>query len=171
MLTGYSVVYRMTQTEFNAGAGLAVVGGFIEIVDTNGTPTGPVYLTGVSGSAPQLLGGASGRTRIATQHIAQWSAVYDTDGIHCSPADNTSITTCGTLVGIAGNTVDTGGIVQVITDGDIVGYAGLGVGPAFLSTSGSLTSTPPTSGVSLKLGYVPVSNILVVNVQQPIVIS
>jgi hypothetical protein len=171
MQTGYSVVYRMTQTEFNAGAGIGLVGGFIEIVNALGDPLGPMYITGIAGGAPVAIGGGDDVFRLATPSIAQWSAVVDVDGVHCAHADATSIATCGKLVGIAANAANTGDDVQFITHGDIINYAGLAVGPVYLSTSGALTSVVPTSGVFLYLGYVAATNIFVVEVREPIVIT
>jgi len=170
MLTGYSVVYRMTAAEFASGLGVSLAGGFIEIVDASGTPTGVIYTTGVAGAPPQSIVGDV-LTRLATPSIAKWSAVVDVDGVHCGHADASSITTCGKLVGVAANAASSGAAVQIITRGDIVNYSGLGVGPVYLGTSGALTSSLPTSGVLLKMGYVAASNIFVVDVQPPIVRS
>ncbi len=53
--SGFPVVFRLTQTEIDAGQANQLSGGFIEVVNATGTPTGAVYNTGPAGQAPQPI--------------------------------------------------------------------------------------------------------------------
>jgi len=170
MNTGYPVVYRMTAAELAAGAGTSLSGGFIEIVDSNGTPTGVMYVTGATGSFPLIIGNDLASYRIAGEHIEHFRIVYDVDGVTCMKADPTDITKCSTILGM---TVDDNAIstnVEIIGHGEIAVTSGLLPGHMWLGATGTITQVLPTTGVFVSLGWVSNSSRMYIDIGQPIII-
>jgi hypothetical protein len=166
MDAGYLVVYRMTQTEFNAGAGLSLTGGFIEIVGTDGIPTGPMYTTGVAGAAPQAIG--SYTVRSAGEAIDAFNVVYDVDGVVCRIASSSSPSTAEQILGLALNAAAPGQLAQIIRDGVYSGYTGFSGGTLFLGLNGVVTHTPATTGVHVQVGNAINTMVSDIDVKTPI---
>lgn len=168
MRTGYPIVHRMTQAELDAGDGIGLWGGFIEVVDASGTPTGPMYITGVVGAEPIELGAGSLFYREAGANLAAYTTVYDVDGVHALAADNSSMATAGTVLGMTDRAYTTGQLMGIIHDGEII-LPSLGVtGAIYLASAGALTLVPPVTGVLVKMGYIPVATKIVVRMETPI---
>lgn len=171
MIVGYPVVYRLTQAELDAGDAVSLNGGFIEIVDGNGVPTGSVYATGVTGSNPTSLGGSLVSVRTAHQHLQSYRIVYDMDGAAADLADPTDITKCLTILGMTTSVVPSGSAMSIMSRGETAAPPGLSVGPMYLGAGGTITQAFPTTGVLVKLGYVAGGTKLIVNIEQPIVLA
>lgn len=150
MKTGYPIVYRCTQAEFNAGLPLDAGGGFVEIIDNNGQPAGPMYLTGAVGSPPVLINSLTFRN--ASVPITAFSVVYDIDGVTCGLASSNSPSTAEQILGMAINSALTGEGVQIISQGTYRGNTGFTAGPLFLGIAGNITHGPATSGVHVQIG-------------------
>ena len=166
MHTGFPIVYRMTMAQFNAGLPIDAGGGFIEIVDANGQPTGAMYLTGAAGSAPVLINSFTFRT--AGESIGAFNIVYDVDGVHCMLASSSDPTHAEQILGMAINTAGTGTIVQIISQGVYTGNTGFTPGPLFLGIAGNVTHGPATSGVSVQVGNTVTSTCSDIKIQRPI---
>jgi len=171
MHTGYPTVYRMTAAEFVSGLALTLTGGFIEIVDASGTPTGVMYVTGLAGTMPTLLGGTLASYRTAGEHLEHFRVVYDVDGVTAMKADPTDITKCKTIIGVT--TLDTGitDTVEIISQGELILHSALPAGTIYLGAAGTLTQVIPTTGVFVKLGYVANADLMIIEVGEPIVLS
>lgn len=167
MMTGFSVVYRMTAAEFAAGTGNALAGGFIEIVDANGLPTGVVYVTGVAGSQPIVVGSGS-VARLAGTSIDAFNVLYDVDGVHALKASANSPSTAEQVLGLSLNAATTGQTVIIIRTGVFAGYTGFSGGPLFLGINGVVTHTPATSGVHLQVGNAIDINTSDIDIKTPI---
>jgi hypothetical protein len=150
MDTGYSIVHRMTQAEFNVDNGQSVEGGFIEIVGTDGVPTGPMYISGVAGAPAQALGDFA--TRIAGEAIDAFNVVYGVDGVHVRRAASNNPSVAEQILGLAINAAAPGQLVQIIREGVYQGYTGFSGGVLFLGLNGVVTHTPATSGVHVQVG-------------------
>lgn len=73
MKAGYPIVYRLTQAEIDAGVATPLTGGFVEVIDANGSPTGTVYQTGPAGQAAQTLATATTvSTAVSTVTVKNW---------------------------------------------------------------------------------------------------
>jgi hypothetical protein len=171
MLTGYSVVYRMTAAEFAAGAALTLTGGFIEIVDASGTPTGVIYVTGALGSVPIQIGNDLAAYRVTGEHIEHFRIVYDVDGVTCMKADPTNIAKCSTVLGMTVADAGIGTTTEIISHGEIAITSGLAAGPMWLGAAGTITQVAPTTGVLVSLGWVANSGLMFITVGQPIVLN
>ena len=150
MDTGYPIVHRMTLAQFNAGAAIPLHGGFIELVDANGIPTGPMYVTGPAGSAPEPITG--GTYRLAGEALDPFNVVYDVDGATCRRASSSSTSTVEQVLGVTTSAATTGQVVQILRTGVYQGYTGFSGGLLFLGLNGVVTHTPATSGVILQVG-------------------
>jgi hypothetical protein len=150
MSAGYPIVYRLTQAEFDAGDAVGLTGGFVEIVDANGLPTGAMYLTGVSGTIPTVLNVYAFRNAGAS--IGSFNVVYDVDGVSCRCASSDDPSTVEQVLGLSVNTATSGQLVQIIRTGVYAGYTGLSGGAIYLGLHGVVTHTPATSGVHLQVG-------------------
>jgi hypothetical protein len=170
MITGYSTTYRMTAGEL-ATAGLTLTGGFIEIIDASGQPTGVIYVTGASGSLPIQISNDLASYRTAGEHIEHFRVVYDVDGVTCMKADPTDITKCSTILGmtIADNPISS--VVEIISHGEIAITSGLLAGPMWLGAAGTITQVAPTTGVLVSLGWVANSGLMYIDIGVPIVLS
>lgn len=171
MLTGYSVVYRMTAAELAAGAGTDLTGGFIEIVDASGTPTGLVYVTGAVGSIPVVIGGGTETYREAAESITAFSVVYDVDGVHCRNASSSDPTTIQQVLGVSINAANVGEQVAIIRSGVYTGNTGFTAGLLFLGIAGNITHGPATTGVHLQVGNAISATVSDINVGFPIVLA
>jgi hypothetical protein len=171
MLTGYPTLHRMTAVEFAAGLGLNLHGGFIEIVDASGQPTGPMYLTGISGSVPIPIGSDLAIYRTAGEHIEHFRIVYDVDGVTCMKADPTDLSKCVTILGmtVADNAISTN--VEIIGHGEIAITSGLSPGQMWLGATGTITQVCPTTGILVHLGWVSNAGLMYVDIGEPIVLS
>jgi hypothetical protein len=150
MDTGYSIVHRMTQAEFNVDNGQSVEGGFIEIVGADGVPTGPVYVAGATGAPAQILGEFA--SRLAGEAISAFNIVYDVDGTTCRLASSNNPSVAEQILGLAINAAAPGQLVQIIREGVYKGYTGFSGGVLFLGLNGVVTHTPATSGVHVQVG-------------------
>lgn len=171
MTTGFPIVHRMTQAEFDAGAAVGLSGGFIEIVDADGVPTGPMYITGISGSSPVSIGGSLISYRLATVYTEHFRVVYDIDGEYADLADPTDPAKCRTVLGVTEIATSAGGNMQVTTHGEIARTSGLLAGDMYLGAGGTITQVVPTTGVFVHLGYVANASLMFIDVQQPIILS
>jgi hypothetical protein len=162
MHTGYPIVYRVTQAEFNAGLPVDAGGGFVEIVDANGQPTGPMYLTGAAGSIPVLINSTFFRT--AAVPIGAFNIVYDIDGLTCGLASSNSPSTAEQILGMAINTASPGQPVQIIRQGVYLGNTGFTPGLLFLGIAGNITHGPATSGVHVQVGNTISSTVSDINI-------
>jgi hypothetical protein len=171
MNTGFPVVYRMTAVEFAAGAGLNLEGGFIEIVEADGTPTGVVYVTGSVGSFPIIIGNDLAVYRTTGEHVEHFRIVYDVDGVTCMKADPTDINKCSTILGmtVLDNPIST--TAEIISHGEIAITSGLSAGPMWLGAAGTITQVVPTTGILVSLGWVANSSRMFVDIGQPIVLN
>jgi hypothetical protein len=166
MDTGYPIVHRMTQAEFNVDAGRSVSGGFIEIVGTDGVPTGPMYMAGVLGAPAQLLSDYA--VRNAGEAIDAFNVVYDVDGAVCRLASSNSPSTAEQVLGLAINAATTGQLVQIVREGTYFGYTGFSGGPLYLGLNGVVTHSPATSGVHLQVGNAISYTVSDIDVKTPI---
>lgn len=171
MLTGYSVVYRMTAAELAAGAGTGLAGGFIEIVDASGTPTGLVYVTGAVGDVPVVIGGGSEVFRTAAESITAFSVVYDVDGVHCRNASSSDPSTIQQVLGISINAANIGEQVAIIRSGVYTGNTGFTAGLLFLGIAGNITHGPATSGVSLQVGNAISATVSDITIGTPVILA
>lgn len=171
MNKGYAVVHRMTQAEYDAGSGLTVSGGFIQITDASGTPTGVMYLSGAYGDVPTVINGALISVRKAHQFIEHFRVVYDIDGIEADLSDPTDITKCETILGLTQVATSMGSDMELVSHGEIPLYSGLAPGAMYLGAGGTITQVLPTSGILVKLGYVANVNMMVIDIGQPIVLA
>jgi hypothetical protein len=140
----------MTAAEFAAGAGLTVRGGFIELVDANGQPTGVIYAAGPAGTQPTPI--VSGEYRLAGEAIDPFNVVYDVDGVTCRLASSATTSTVEQVLGVSTHAATTGQTVQILRSGVFQGYTGFSGGLLFLGLAGVVTHTPATSGVHLQIG-------------------
>lgn len=171
MLTGYPILHRMTQAEFDAGMGLNLQGGFIEIVGANGVPTGPMYLTGIVGSVPIPLGADLATYRISGEHIEHFRVVYDVDGVTCMKADPTDVNKCRKILGltVSDNIISTN--TEIIGQGDVAIYSGLPAGQMWLGAAGTITQTIPTTGFFVGLGWVDSISLMHIKLERPILLA
>jgi hypothetical protein len=150
MDTGYPIVHRMTQAEFNVDSGRSIQGGFIEIVGPDGTPLGPMYISGAQGAPAQLI--AEFADRIAGEAIDAFNVVYGVDGVHVRLASSNNPSVAEQILGLSINSATTGQRVQIIRSGVYSGYTGFSGGVLFLGLNGVVTHTPATSGVHVQVG-------------------
>jgi|WetSurMetagenome_2_1015567.scaffolds.fasta_scaffold13325_5 hypothetical protein len=168
MRVGYPVVYRITQAELDAGGAIPVSGGFVEIVDGNGAPTGAVYVTGAGGTTPVAIGTSFVSFRTAYQGIQSHRVVYDLDGVRADLADPTDIAKCLTILGVTDIAATMGSVMKITAKGEISSYPGLNSGPIYLGAGGVITQAIPTSGVLVKLGYVISSTKIIISIDRPL---
>jgi hypothetical protein len=161
----------MTQAQYDAGEYLTVSGGFIEIIDSGGTPTGVMYITGPYGAVPVQIDNVLFSIRKAHQYTERFRVLYDIDGVEADLADPTDINKCLTIIGITEVATALGDDATIISRGEIPLYSGLSVGPMYLGASGTITQVVPTTGVLVELGYVANTSMMVINVERPIVLA
>jgi hypothetical protein len=166
MDTGYPIVHRMTQAEFNVDNGMHVQGGFIEIVGANGIPTGPVYLAGAPGAPAQLVSVFA--SRLAGENISAFNVVYDVDGVSCRLASSDAPSNAEKILGLAINTATTGNLVGIIRSGVYAGNTGFTPGMLFLGINGNVTHGPATSGVHVQVGNTISSTVSDIDIKTPI---
>jgi hypothetical protein len=171
MLTGYSVVYRMTAAEFAAGSGLSLTGGFIEIVDASGIPTGVVYVTGALGSVPVQITNDLASYRTTGEHVEHFRIVYDVDGVTCMKSDPTDISKCITILGMTVADTPISTTAEIIGHGEIALTSGLPAGQMWLGAAGTITQVAPTTGVLVHLGWVANTGLMYIDIGTPIVLS
>lgn len=173
MNTGYTLTHRMTQADFDAGLAIAMSGGLIEIVGSDGVPTGPMYLTGVSGATPVNIGSCivNYREAVAGPGIEHFRVVYDVDGVTADKTDPTNIGQCLKILGMTDVFTNPGDQMQIIEQGEVTTPSGLSAGAMYLGASGTIVQAVPTSGVFVKLGYVASSTRMMIKVEHPIVLS
>jgi|WetSurMetagenome_2_1015567.scaffolds.fasta_scaffold00090_22 hypothetical protein len=171
MKSGFAIVHRITQTEFDVDLGASLSAGFIEIVDASGQPTGAVYMTGVPGIPATQINESMVTIRTAVGDINHFRVVYDIDGVTCGLADPTDVAKCNAILGVTLSTVQSGGRTQIVSHGEIAKYSGLGAGEVYLGTDGTLTSSVPTTGVFVKIGRVANTSLLMVKLERSILLS
>lgn len=137
-----------------------------------GTPiqqTTTVYRQGPPGPPGEATGNV---VRTAGANLSAIRAVYEgTDG-KVRYATNTDPTTATKTIGVTTSAALQDDEIGVCLTGEIEDNSlSLTPGPLYLGTNGALTSTPPSTGVLLRVGTALTTGRLVVNVQQPIIRS
>jgi hypothetical protein len=171
MKSGFAIVHRITQTEFDIDLGASLSAGFIEIVSASGQPTGAIYMTGIVGAPAIQINESTALVRTALGAVPQFFVVYDVDGAQCAVADPTDVVKCNRVLGLAHKAATTGNEVQIISFGELNYTTGFSNGPIYLSTGGNITYAVPTSGVSLRVGYVSSPTKIMVKIERPIVFA
>lgn len=115
-------------------------------------PIGPTGATSVQMTAPTDLGG----NRVVTGTLAY--------------ADSADSGTAGKAIGITAASAVAGATIAIQVIGELNGFFGLTPDlPVYLSTSGTLTQTPPLSGYIQKMGVAINPTTLLINIAEPIV--
>jgi hypothetical protein len=107
-------------------------------------------------------------TFTAGQTIAKYQVVYERTTGTAAVADNTSAPTA--ILGFALNAASVGQSVSVAQDGDTVTnptWSFTPMGAVYLSSTGSVTQTKPSSGSVVPLGYAVGTNSVLVLIQPP----
>lgn len=71
MKDGFAVVYRMTQAEIDSGQADNIAGSRIEVINSDGVPTGVIYESGAAGQSP-IPSGSGGGTTTTESKISDW---------------------------------------------------------------------------------------------------
>lgn len=115
-------------------------------------------------------GGSSTISTTASQNITAYKVVgLDSSGL-AYLVDNTVLADQYRIAGLAMFSANTGDPLDIITDGLLVTGGGLWTpGPYYLGVAGILVSTPPVTGLYLRVATAPTANELIVRPQEPIV--
>jgi hypothetical protein len=142
---------------------------------TTGGGTGPQGPPGPAGPA-----GPSGTpgdnltvTKTAGETISAGKAVYADTSTVVKLSDH-SVVARQKCIGIAKTAATAGNPLEVIVDGTFTDaiFSGFTLNePVFVGTSGTLTQTPPTSGVLLEIGYYLGENKIEVEIKRPIILA
>ncbi len=128
---------------------------FTELYARSDTTSGVV-------TSPLTASGSIGGSRV----------ICDTSGL-ATYADSSDITTAHNIRGISSNAAADGDAVTVVTAGAIteVSWAWTPKQPVYVSTAGTLTQTPPSTGYIRKIGFAESSTTIVVQDSQPIILG
>jgi hypothetical protein len=140
---------------------------YIDGIDQNGIP-GPTGATGATG--PQGPPGTSASAIVLSTNVG----TVATDLLYLTAAnfvskipDNAAITIPHGIFGVA-LSKPTSTTVEVVCLGTVGGFSGLTAGTAqFISTSGGLTATPPSTGTVQRIGWALSTTELFVQLMQP----
>lgn len=83
-------------------------------------------------------------------------------------ADNTNLSHIGNILGISLNAVNTGQELNLMFSGELDGFSSLTLSPVYLSTNGTITQTPPTTGFILRIGTAISSTKILISLSTPI---
>jgi len=129
--------------------------------------TGPQGPMGPSGTGTNT----STISQIAGIDISGGIAVIMVDGV-VYPASNTTLSHSSKVIGVTVGAVIQGASVNVQTSGVLNGFSGLTSDlPVYLSSTGQLSTTLPTSGFILQMGTTIASDTVVINLNSPIVLG
>jgi len=85
------------------------------------------------------------------------------------PADSTDLNFLGKVIGMTSGATTSGVSAPIVTSGVLNGFTGLTIGDTyFLGTSGNITNITPISGFIQQIGTAITTELLVINIQQPI---
>lgn len=129
-------------------------------------PAGPAGPSGVPGTSLVV-------TKTAGETISAGKAVYLDTATVVKLSDH-SVVARQKCIGVAKTAATLGNPIEVITDGvfeDAI-FSGFTINePIWVGTSGTLTQTPPTSGVLLEAGYYLGENKIEIEIKRPIILA
>ena len=124
------------------------------------------YKSVVASAAPFIS-----QTYLASENIGGHTVVIMTSG-GIAKASSDTVPHASKVLGITYSSVTTGNSVQVVTAGDITEptWSWVAGNAIYLSTNGTLTQTPPTSGFILQLGTALTATSMNLNLRFPIIL-
>jgi hypothetical protein len=129
-------------------------------------PPGPAGPSGTPGTSLVV-------TKTAGETISAGKAVYLDTATVVKLADH-SVVARQKCIGIAKTAATSGNPIEIIVDGafeDAI-FSGFTINePIWVGTSGTLTQTPPTSGVLLEAGYYLGENKIEIEIKRPIILA
>lgn len=129
-------------------------------------PPGPAGPSGTPGTSLVV-------TKTAGETISAGKAVYLDTATVVKLADH-SVVARQKCIGVAKTAATIGNPIEIIVDGafeDAI-FSGFTINePIWVGTSGTLTQTPPTSGVLLEAGYYLGENKIEIEIKRPIILA
>lgn len=148
---------------------ITVVDKTVEIIAVNDPGVDVIAVAQQGPAGPPGPGGTQYVNLHADQALGGHRAVIATE-TGCNYADNTNPFHANRIVGITESAVGIGVLTAVVTAGPIAGYDGLTFGqPIYVSTIGTLTQTPPTTGFVQRIGTATSATDFVVQIQPAII--
>ena len=117
-----------------------------------------------------IYGGSYGVVYREAVHAASaLKVMYDIDDYYADLASSNDPTTAPYILGICISGVIAGGVASILRKGEYIDPTNsLTRGPLFLGVGGIMQSTPPSSGVLVRMGFASSVSRAIIDVQVPI---